>query len=61
MIILTYSLALTINVAGQRSSTVTLAGVHSPVPVSGAEHGGQDALGRVGVQAPAPGLAHGGH
>ena len=61
MIILTYSLALTINVAGQRSSTVTLAGVHSPVPVSGTDHGGQDALGRVGVQAPAPGLAHGGH
>ena len=52
---------LTINVAGQGPPTVALAGVHPSVPVAGADHGGQDALGRVGVQAPAPGLAHGGH
>ena len=54
-------LALTINIAGQGAPTVALAGVHPAVPVSSADHGGQDALGRVGVQTPAPRLAHNRH
>ena len=56
-----WMLVLTINIAGQGPPTVALAGVHPAVPVAGADHGGQDPLGRVGVQAPAPRLAHNRH
>ena len=57
----TDKLVFSINVTGEGPPTVALAGIHTPIPVAGTDHGGEDALGGVGVQRPAPGLAHQGH